>query len=112
MSCALYLSSSSSAVGYSIRSRVLASRHAESCRTHAIPAAPGVAEEPHGEPGSGGVIVLGRTYLMTYTDGRGQAQTERGRLVTLDQQGFVVLEVNERHLLVPKARVDALIEVE
>ena len=60
----------------------------------------------------GEVIVLGRTYLVMYTDGRGQAQTERGRLVTLDQDGFVVLEVNGKHLLVPKARVDALIEVE
>jgi hypothetical protein len=60
----------------------------------------------------GGVIVLGRTYLVMYTDGRGQAQTERGRLVALDQDGFVVLEVNGKHLLVPKARVDALIEVE
>ncbi len=60
----------------------------------------------------GGRIVLGRTYLVLYTDGRGQAQTERGRLVTLDQEGFVVLEVNGKHLLVPKARVDALIEVE
>jgi hypothetical protein len=58
------------------------------------------------------VIVLGKTYLVMYTDGRGQAQTERGRLVALDQDGFVVLEVNGKHLLVPKARVDALIEVE
>jgi hypothetical protein len=58
------------------------------------------------------MIVLGRTYLMTYTDGRGQAQTERGRLIALDQDGFVVLEVHGKHLLVPKARVDALVEVE
>ena len=56
--------------------------------------------------------MLGRTYLVMYTDGRGQAQTERGRLVALDQDGFVVLEVNGKHLLVHKARVDALIEVE
>jgi hypothetical protein len=58
------------------------------------------------------VIVLGRTYLVMYTDGRGQAQTERGRLVTLDQDGCVVLEANGKYLLVPKARVDALVEVE
>ena len=56
--------------------------------------------------------VLGRTYLVMYTDGRGQAQTERGTLVTLDQDGFVVLEVNDKHLLVPKARIDALVEVD
>jgi hypothetical protein len=56
--------------------------------------------------------VLGRTYLVMYTDGRGQAQTERGRLVTLDQDGFVVLEVNGKHMLIPQARVDALVEVE
>jgi hypothetical protein len=31
--------------------------------------------------------VLGRTYLVMYTDGRGQAQIERGRLVSLDQEG-------------------------
>jgi hypothetical protein len=59
-----------------------------------------------------GVIVLGRTYLIMDTDGRGQAQTERGRLLALDQEGFVVLEVNGKHLLVPKARIDALLEVE
>ena len=56
--------------------------------------------------------MLGRTYLLTYTDGRGQAQTERGRLAALDQEGFVVLEVNEKYYLVPKGRVDALVEVE
>jgi hypothetical protein len=60
----------------------------------------------------GGVNVLGRTYLVMYTDGRGQAQTERGSLVALDQDGFVVLEVNSKHLLIPKARIDALLEVE
>jgi hypothetical protein len=47
-----------------------------------------------------------------YTDGRGQAQTERGSLVALDQDGFVVLEVNGKRLLIPKARIDALVEVE
>jgi hypothetical protein len=30
----------------------------------------------------------------------------------LDQEGFVVLEVHGKHLLVPKARIDALLEVE
>jgi hypothetical protein len=60
----------------------------------------------------GGAIVLGRTYLVMYTDGRRQSQTERGRLVALDQDGFVVLEVNGKHLLIPKARIDALVEVE
>jgi hypothetical protein len=59
-----------------------------------------------------GVIVLGRTYLVMYTDGRGQGQTERGRLVALDQEGFVVLQVDGKHLLVLKARIDALVEVE
>jgi hypothetical protein len=59
----------------------------------------------------GGAIVLSRTYLVTYTDGRGQAQTERGQLIALDQDGFVVLEVNGKYLLIPKARIDALIEV-
>jgi hypothetical protein len=56
--------------------------------------------------------VLGRIYLVMYTDGRGQAQTERGRLVALDRDGFVVLEVNGKHVLIPKARVDALVETE
>jgi hypothetical protein len=57
-------------------------------------------------------IVLGRTSLVMYTDGRGQGQTERGRLVALDQDGFVVLEVNGKHVLIPKARVNALVEAE
>jgi hypothetical protein len=56
--------------------------------------------------------VLGITYMVQYTDRRGQAQTERGRLVALDQEGFVVLEVNGKHLLVPKACIDAMVEVE
>jgi hypothetical protein len=47
-----------------------------------------------------------------YTDGKGQAQTERGRLVTLDRDGFVVLEVDGKHVLIPKGRIDALVEVE
>jgi hypothetical protein len=58
------------------------------------------------------VGLLGRTYLVTYTDGRGQAHTERGRLVTLDQDGCVVLEGNGKHLLVPKVRIDALVKVD
>ena len=58
------------------------------------------------------MIVLGRTYLVMYTDGRGQAQTERGRLVALNQEGFVVLEVTDKHVLIPKARIDVLVEVE
>jgi hypothetical protein len=58
------------------------------------------------------MTMLGRTYLMTYTDGRGQAHTERVCVVALDQDGFVVLQVNGKHLLVPKARIDALLEVE
>ena len=60
----------------------------------------------------GGEFVLGRIYLVLYTDGRGQGQIERGRLIALDQDGFVVLEVNGKHVLIPKARVDALVEVE
>jgi hypothetical protein len=60
----------------------------------------------------GGVLVLGRTSVVLYTDGRGQAQAERGQLVALDQEGFVVLEVNGKHVLIPKARVDALVEAE
>jgi hypothetical protein len=57
-------------------------------------------------------MMLGRTFLVRCTDGRGQAHTARGRLVTLDQDGCVVLEVNGKYLLVPKPRIDALLEVE
>jgi hypothetical protein len=64
------------------------------------------------EEAEGGANMLGRTYLAMYTDGRGQAQTERGSLIALDQEGFVVLEVNGKHLLIPKARIDTLVEVE
>jgi len=46
------------------------------------------------------------------TDGRGQAPLERGRLIARDQDGWVVLEVNGKHLLAPNARVDALGAVE
>jgi hypothetical protein len=35
-----------------------------------------------------------------------------GSQVALDQDGFVVLEVNGKHLLIPKARIDTLVEVE
>jgi hypothetical protein len=56
--------------------------------------------------------VLGRIYLVMYTDGRGQAQPERGRLVAPGQDGCVVLAVNGTHVLIPKARVDTLIETE
>jgi hypothetical protein len=59
-----------------------------------------------------GANVLGRTDRVMYTDGRGQAQTELGQLVALDQEGFVVVEVNGKHLLIPKVRIDALVEVE
>jgi hypothetical protein len=61
---------------------------------------------------AGGVIVLGRTDLVLDTGGRGQAHTKPGRMVALGQEGFVALEVNSKHLLVPKARVDALDEVD
>jgi hypothetical protein len=71
-----------------------------------------LAERWRGERGWGRVLVLGRIYVVMYTDGRGQAQTERGRLVALDQEGFVVLEVNGKHVLIPKARVDAVVEAE
>ena len=63
------------------------------------------------QPG-GELLVLGRIYLVMYTDGRGQAQTERGRLAALDQEEFVVLEVDGKHVLIPKGRVDALVEVD
>jgi hypothetical protein len=56
--------------------------------------------------------VLDRTSLVMDTDRRGQAQTERGRLVALDHEGCVVLEVHGKHLLIPNARIDALVEGE
>jgi hypothetical protein len=59
----------------------------------------------------GGANVLGRTYLVMYTDGRGQAQTERGSLVASDQDEFVVLEVKGKHLPIPIPRIDGLVEI-
>jgi hypothetical protein len=59
-----------------------------------------------------GANMLGRTDVVVYTDGREQAQTEWGRLVALDQEEFLVLEVNGKHLLIPKARIEVLVEVE
>jgi hypothetical protein len=61
---------------------------------------------------SGGVIVRDRTYVMQYTDGRGQAQTARGGLVTMDQDRFIVLEVNGKCVLIAKARIDPLVQVD
>jgi hypothetical protein len=57
------------------------------------------------------MIGLGRTYLVMYSDGREQAQIE-GALGRAGQQRSLVLEVNGRYLLVPKAQVDMLVEVE
>jgi hypothetical protein len=74
---------------------------------------PGHASQgDHGERGWGRGERAGQDIPGEYTDGRGQAQTERGSLVALDQEGFVVLEVNGKHLLIPKPRIDALVEVE
>jgi hypothetical protein len=56
-------------------------------------------------------MMLGRIYVVIYTNGQGESQTERGRLIALDQDGFVVLEVDGKHVLILKARVDALVEV-
>jgi hypothetical protein len=71
----------------------------------------GEGDANHEDTG-GGAIVLGRTCLVMDTDGQGQAQTERGRLIAVDQDGCVVREVKGKHVLIPKARVDALVEVE
>jgi recombinational DNA repair ATPase RecF len=72
-----------------------------------------VPSGPSGEKdGRGKSIMLERIYVVTYTNGQRESQTERGRLIALDHEGFVVLEVNGRYVLVPKARVDALVEVE
>lgn len=82
---------------------------AEACHPRGAlyqPSGPAMSED------GGGVILLGRTYLVMYTDGRKHSQTERGSLVALDQDGFVVLEVNGKYLLIPKGRVDALVGVE
>jgi hypothetical protein len=65
-----------------------------------------------GSAAEGGGIVLGRTSLVLDTDGRRQAQTERGRPVALDQDGCVVLEMDGTHGLISQARVDALVEAE
>jgi hypothetical protein len=55
-----------------------------------------------GHEAGGGVIVVGRTYVAQYTSGWGQAQTKHGCLVAVNQKGFVVLEVNDKHRLGPK----------
>jgi hypothetical protein len=68
------------------------------------------AERSYGEHGWGGANVLGRTSLVMSTDGRGQAQTERGRLAVLDQDGCVVLGVHGTSILVPNARGERLVE--
>jgi hypothetical protein len=56
--------------------------------------------------------VRGQTYLVMSIDGRGQAQIERRHPVSADQDGLVVLEMEGKHLRIPKARIDALVEVD
>jgi hypothetical protein len=57
-------------------------------------------------------IVRGHAYVVMSIDGRGQAQIERQYPVGADQDGLVVLEMEGKHLLIPKARIDALVEVD
>jgi hypothetical protein len=55
--------------------------------------------------------VRGQTYVVMSLDGLGQAQIERRYPVGADQDRLVVLEMEGKHLLIPQARVDALVEV-
>jgi hypothetical protein len=57
-------------------------------------------------------IVRGQTYLVMSIGGRGQAQIERPHPVSAAQEGLVVLEMEGEHLRIPKARIDALAEVD
>lgn len=57
-------------------------------------------------------MMRGRIYVVIYTNRQRESQTERGRLMALDQDGFVVLEVDGKCVLVPKGRVNALVEVD
>jgi hypothetical protein len=57
-------------------------------------------------------IVRGQTYVVMSLDGLGQAQIERRYPVGADQDRLVMLEMEGKHLLIPQARVDALVEVD
>jgi hypothetical protein len=57
-------------------------------------------------------IVRGQTYVVMSIDGRGQAHIERRYPVSADQDGLVALETEGKHLLIPQARIDALVEVD
>jgi hypothetical protein len=42
----------------------------------------------------------------------GKRRPSGGAWLALDQDGFVVLEVNGKHVLIPNAHVDALVETQ
>jgi hypothetical protein len=54
---------------------------------------------------SGSTIVAleGRPYKYTYIDTKGNEETVRGRLRSLDKDGFIVIEKkNGKHVMIPK----------
>lgn len=54
-----------------------------------------------------------RIYDIVYTDANGNPQKpKRGKLLSTDKDGFVVIENDGKYILIPKDRVEQMCEVE
>jgi hypothetical protein len=58
-------------------------------------------------------MIYERDYTIYYTDGKGNPQKDYGKLISADQDGFVVLKDNNgKIILIPRDRIDSLKEGE
>jgi hypothetical protein len=52
------------------------------------------------------VLTTGKTYEVEYTNDANKTCKQQGRLISLDEEGFVVLEKDGNRILINKERVD------
>lgn len=52
--------------------------------------------------------IIGKPFKVSYRDGKDEIVTVEGELVSLDEQGFVVLEKNGNKILVKKDLVETM----
>jgi len=58
-------------------------------------------------------MIYDRDYTIYYTNGQGSLQKDYGKLISADQDGFVVLKDNDgKIILIPRDRIDSLKEGE
>lgn len=58
------------------------------------------------------VLSVGRDYEVEHRDGKGVVQKAEGELISLDEQGFVVLEKNGKRIIIRKDLIDIMREQE